>query len=242
MDTEKIHDHKSTLMVAHRGVSGIEPENTISSFIAAANRSYFGIETDVHKTKDGKFIATHDDNAKRVSGVDIVIEETDFDTLRSLKLFDTDGVSHRCDLYMPTLKEYIAVCKRYEKIAVLELKNSFEEAEIKAIIDEISELDYLSGTIFISFDINNLHYVRKYSPEQTVQYLVMSQAGIDAFFENIAKYGYDIDAYYKLVTRELVEKCHSVGAKINVWTVDDVECAEKLIDLGVDYITTDICE
>ena len=72
MDTKKINDRKNTLIVAHRGVSGIEPENTISAFIAAANRSYFGIETDVHKTADGKFILTHDDNAKRVSGEDVI--------------------------------------------------------------------------------------------------------------------------------------------------------------------------
>ena len=44
MDTIKI-EKKNTLMVAHRGVSGLEKENTLAAFIAAGNRSYYGVET-----------------------------------------------------------------------------------------------------------------------------------------------------------------------------------------------------
>ena len=71
-------------IIAHRGVSGLETENTLPAFIAAANRSYFGIETDVHVTKDGKFILHHDDSTLRLTDKDLVIEETDFDALRCL--------------------------------------------------------------------------------------------------------------------------------------------------------------
>ena len=59
MNTIKIADKKQTLMVAHRGCSGLERENTNAAFVAAGNRSYFGIETDIHKTLDGKFIIIH---------------------------------------------------------------------------------------------------------------------------------------------------------------------------------------
>ena len=242
MDTKKIYDHKSTLMVAHRGLSGIEPENTLSAFIAAANRSYFGIETDVHKTADGKFILTHDDNAKRVSGVDLIVEETDFKTLSSLPLFDTDKVSHRSDLYMPSLKEYIGICKKYGRIAVLELKNSFDEPDIVAIIEEIREVGYLDGTVFISFDINNLHYVRNNVKGQAVQYLVSTNKKPEDFLPIIIERGYDIDAHYSMITEELINECHSHGLKVNAWTVDDPEIAAKLIDMGIDYITSNICE
>ena len=47
MDTIKF-DKKKTVMIAHRGLSGIETENTNSAFVAAGNRSYYGIETDIH--------------------------------------------------------------------------------------------------------------------------------------------------------------------------------------------------
>ena len=74
-NTKKLTHYGNAKMVAHMGAKGLETENTIAAYIASGNRSFWGIETDVHVTKDKKIIATHDDNAKRVSGVDIVIEE-----------------------------------------------------------------------------------------------------------------------------------------------------------------------
>ena len=90
MNTIKIH-RKNTLMIAHRGLSGLEMENTGLAFVAAGNRSYYGIETDIHRTADGKFILTHDDNLKRVTGIDAVVEELEYDALRQMKLLDLDG-------------------------------------------------------------------------------------------------------------------------------------------------------
>ena len=55
-NTIKIADHGNTKMVAHRGVSGLETENTCAAFIAAGNRTYFGVETDIYRTADGKFV------------------------------------------------------------------------------------------------------------------------------------------------------------------------------------------
>lgn len=54
MDATKVSSGK-TRMIAYRGVSGLKCENTNAAFVAAENRSYFGIETDVHVTADGKF-------------------------------------------------------------------------------------------------------------------------------------------------------------------------------------------
>lgn len=55
-------------MIAHRGLSGLERENTCAAFVAAGNRSYYGIETDIHRTKDGKYIVYHDNNLVRLLG------------------------------------------------------------------------------------------------------------------------------------------------------------------------------
>ena len=46
----------NTRMIAHRGVSKLEAQNTASAFVAAGNRSYFGIETDVYHTRDGQYV------------------------------------------------------------------------------------------------------------------------------------------------------------------------------------------
>ena len=58
-DTKKV-SFSTVRMIAHRGVSGLERENTNAAFIAAGNRSYYGIETDLHRTRDGHFIIFHD--------------------------------------------------------------------------------------------------------------------------------------------------------------------------------------
>ena len=136
MDSIKL-DTRTAKMIAHRGLSGIEKENTNAAFIAAGNRSYFGIETDVHKTVDGKFVIIHDDTTGRVAIDDLEVEKSTFETLRKLSLCDTDDKNGRADLHIPTLTEYISTCKRYGKTAVLELKNAFTSDEIAAICDEI---------------------------------------------------------------------------------------------------------
>ena len=73
MDTVKL-DNKTVRMVAHRGLSGLEKENTCAAFVAACNRAtYFGVETDVHRTADGQFVIFHDDNTARVGIYHMVI-------------------------------------------------------------------------------------------------------------------------------------------------------------------------
>ena len=86
MNTTKFVHPRKPLMVAHRGVSGLETENTHAAFVAAGNRSYYGIETDVHVTSDGKYVAFHDDETRRLAAEDVIIEQTDFATLRNMIL------------------------------------------------------------------------------------------------------------------------------------------------------------
>ena len=165
----------NTLVVAHRGLSGIEKENTNAAFVAAGNRSYFGIETDVHKTLDGKYVVFHDDTTGRVAIDNMEVEKTTFDCLRNLLLTDIDGKKGRTDIRIPTLQEYISICKKYEKVAVLELKNAFTEEQVYEIVDIIKELDYLKNMIFISFDEENCINLKNLCPENNVQLLIYKE-------------------------------------------------------------------
>lgn len=240
MGTISIEKKDKPLMIAHRGLSGLEKENTASAFVAAGHHTYFGIETDVHRTADGRFIIIHDDNTKRVSGDEVSVEETCFDTLRSIRLIDTDGTKGRGDLILPSLGEYIRICKKYEKTAVLELKNHFAPEDIQKIIAIIREEGYLDQVVFISFDLPNMICIRELLPNQRAQFLV--SAAEDWLVETLKKYRLDLDIKYSALTRELVEKVHGIGREVNVWTVNTLEDAEKMMDLNVDYITTNILE
>lgn len=230
----------NTKVVAHRGLSGIEKENTNAAFIAAGNRSYYGIETDVHRTLDGKFVCFHDDTTGRVAVDNMVIEETTFDTLRKLLLTDRDGIKGREDLKIPTLKEYIATCKRYEKVAVLELKNEFDKEDIAKICEEIIELDYLENVIFISFAFNNLVKLREIYPNQKVQFLIDDYS--DELPTLLSEHRFDLDIHYKALTEERIKLLHDNGIEVNCWTCDDKEAGENLSKWNIDYITSNILE
>jgi len=230
----------NTKMVAHRGLSGIEKENTNAAFIAAGNRSYFGIETDVHKTVDGRFVTIHDDTTGRVAIDDMSVEGSTFDTLRRLNLCDRDGIKGREDLHIPTLKEYISTCKRYEKKAVLELKNEFTKDEIAAICDEIVSLEYLSEVIFISFCWENLIRLHEIYPEQNVQFLLDDWS--DDLPEKLSANNMGLDIKYTELNKERIEALHSKGVEVNCWTCDDKDFAEELVSYGIDYITSNILE
>jgi len=242
MDTIKI-ESKSVKMVAHRGLSGIERENTCPAFVAAGNRSYFGIETDVHVTGDGKFVVIHDESTERVSlgNVNINVEEATYDEIREIVLPDLDESCHRQDIRIPLLKDYVKICKKYEKVCVLELKNTFIKSDIEKMIEEIRSEDYLNDMVFISFSMENCLILRELLGDAQIQYLTFKEVTpelIDTLKDNKL----DLDIFYKILTKELLDNLHSLGIKVNCWTCDVKEDAEALVKMGVDFITTNILE
>ncbi len=116
MDTIKIQG-KKTKMIAHRGASSLERENTNPAFVAAGNRSYYGIETDIQVIKDGSFVAMHDDTIERVSlgACDVNVLQSSIGDLKDIVLPDIDGSFDRADIRIPTLADYVNICKKYEK-------------------------------------------------------------------------------------------------------------------------------
>lgn len=237
MDTIKI-DRKNCKIIAHRGVSGIEMENTCPAFVVAGNRSYYGIETDVHVTKDEKYVIYHDDNTMRLTREDYVIEETNFDVLRSLKIYE-NGIT-RTDLILPTLEDYIIICKKYDKQSILELKNTMDEKHIIKIVETIKEMGWYDKTTFISFSKENVVLLRKNFSDADIQFLYESTDSelVDFMVENKV----DADIRHTVLNKEYVDLLHLKGIKVNCWTVNDKDRADALIEMGVDFITTNILE
>ncbi len=241
MNTIKL-DSKNVKMIAHRGLSGLEKENTCSAFVAAGNREkYFGIETDVHRTSDGKYVIFHDDNTGRVALDSMIIEDTSFDTLRNLQLTDIDGKRGRKDLIMPTVEEYIRICKKYGKTCVFEFKNEFAEEEIYELVEIFEKEEYLDHVIFISFQLVNLVYLRRRYPNVNAQYLV-EHKWEDSIYDSLEKYSLGLDIDHHLLTQEIVDRVHAKGLEVNCWTVNDLEAGNRMVEMGVDYITSNILE
>ena len=240
MDTVKIEHKGNTRMVAHRGASALERENTTAAFLAAANRSYYGIETDVHRTADGAFVVIHDDRTGRVCKEDIPVEGSTLAALRALQLYDTHGLATRGDLVIPTLEEYAVICRDYEKVAVLELKNAFSPEDIAKIVATLGDLQVLEQTVFISFDLQNLIELRKLLPHQPLQFLIGKLD--NGVLDTLVRERLDLDVHYSALSKDWIDRLHAVGITVNCWTVDDPEACRRLIDWGVDYITSNRCE
>ena len=239
MNTIKFHN-QNTRVVAHRGLSGLERENTASAFVAAGNRNYFGIETDIYRTSDGKFVVNHDGRADRVGGMPVLMEQAPFELLREIVLFDTDGTKDRYDLRLPSLQNYISICKKYEKYCILELKSAFTEEETEKILEIIRGYDYLDRVIFISFHYDTLMHVRHLLPDQACQYLTGDNS--DEMIAKLVADRLDIDIIHTALSEERVKAMHQAGLTINCWTVDDPTRAEELVSWGVDQITTNILQ
>ncbi len=239
MNTKKV-DRKSTLMVAHRGCSGLEKENTLAAFIAAGNRSYWGVETDVHRTADGEYVVIHDSETGRVAGDNIIIEQTTLEYIKALRLKDIDGTRTRNDLRIPTLREYIAICKKYEKYCVLEFKGEYTPEQISEMIDIIKEEEWLNHVVFISFSYTNMLKLKELLPDAPAQFL--TGAYTEELAEKLVKDKLDLDIYHEPLTKEIIDHLHHLGIKVNAWTVDNPERAQQLIDWGIDFVTSNICE
>lgn len=242
MNTVKI-DSKKTKMVAHRGLSGLEKENTYPAFVAAGNRSYFGIETDVRVTSDGELIVIHDDTTERISGgnVKVNVFESDYKKVSEVVLPDIDGTFSRKDIKIPRLVDYINICKKYEKVCVIELKTPLSEDDIKKIVETVKSVDYLDNVIFISFSFEYCLILREYLKSTDVQWLTKDDV-TDEVIERLVENNLSLDIKYTKLSKEIVEKLHQNGIKVNCWTCDSAEDAEKLVEMGVDFITSNILE
>ncbi len=248
MNTIKLNCKKKPLMIAHRGVSGLEKENTHAAFVAAGNRSYYGIETDIYRTIDGHYVCLHDCNTSRVGIDNINVTECTYETVRKIKLCGMDGEKDRNDICIPSLSEYIQICKRYEKVAVVELKQIFNMEQLNEILDVIRKQEWLDHTVFIAFGLENLITLRQIDPKQTAQYLISGGYFRDggtneSLVDTLNQYNLDLDIQYGLLTKELADAVHGAGKKINVWTVDKPESAIPLAEeMNVEYITSNILE
>ena len=214
MDTIKMYTG-NTQMVAHAGLMGMESANTNAGFIAAGNRSYWGIECDVRVAKDG-FVIIHNNTTAGVSPIEMTVEDHTVAELQSIPLYDrpffygmeeyglTPGSTEvRADLRIPTLEEYIRICKRYGKVCVLELKHPMTPETVAAVAEQYRALDYVEGVVFISFHWENLVEMRKCLPNCTVQLLTDDkQVFTEEFLDTVAENRFDLDIHIFTTTKD----------------------------------------
>ena len=124
---------------------------------------------------------------------------------------------------------------------MLELKNPLADGDLDGILKVIDRESYLPCTLFISFHLSNLVYLRRLLPTHPMQYLIERQVPRD-LTDTLDAYQLDLDIDHTLLTPALSSALKKAGKQINVWTVNTPADARRAMELGVDYITTNILE
>ncbi|MBQ7379321.1 MAG: hypothetical protein IJW70_06525 [Clostridia bacterium] len=228
-------------MIAHQGLFVAERGNSIPSFRYASQKTHYGIECDVHVTKDKQFVVMHDTHTGTTATTDLVIAESTLEELRQVELTSMWGHEHPIeDRRIPTLAEYLGFCREGNKVAIIELKEPMDAGDIALLVDEVKRHSSLDMVTFISFHLDNLIVLRELLPKQSLQYLTAPYS--DAIMEAMDKYNLDLDIAWPPLNPNIIKLAHEHGHLVNTWNVDDPADAEKFISWGVDFITSNFLE
>lgn len=144
-------------LIAHRGAHNIEeniPENTLLAFKKAIEKNYI-IELDVHLSKDGKVVVFHDDNMKRITGIDKQIKEMEYHDIKKLKVQNTKE-------HIPLLTDVLSLVAGKVPI-IIELKYDVKCGLLEEEVIKIIK-NYEGKVVLKSFRIATVLYLRKKYP------------------------------------------------------------------------------
>lgn len=229
---ENIEDVKLT---AHRGFSGIAPENTLVAFEKAGEYGFYATECDVHLTKDGVWVIYHDDNIFRLTNGYKNIEEATYEELQEYVIDNGVNVDYYPNQKIPTLEEYLIICKDMKIIPQIEIKNGSKE-KLQEILDLLEKYELKENAIIISFKGEMIKKVRELDEKIELWYLVeeITEENINECKDNNYKLAFN----HKKNDEEIIKTAISKGLTLCAWTVDDLETLKRLYNLGVKYITT----
>jgi len=220
-----------TQVIAHRGFWKAEgsAQNSITALEKAAEAQLYGSEFDVLMTADGKIVVNHDNS---IEGM--VIAETPYKKLKNLRIKNGEK--------LPTLKQYLKKGKKLDIQLILEAKplptKEMEDQAIATMVKMVKKMGLEKKVEYISFSLNMCEQLAKLTPESEIAYLNGDIAPAE-----LKKKGINgIDYHHSVILNkhpEWVEEAHRQGMKVNVWTVNKEDMMKKLIDMKVDYITTD---
>ena len=217
---------------AHRGYWKTEgsAQNSIASILNAGRIAAYGSEFDVNLTCDGALVVNHDF------------------TYHGLKIYENTLADLRCDTLrlsngeiIPTLDEYLEASKQYPEMKlVFELKSEgdpqYEAVALPACVEAITRLGVADRVEFISFSLSACKEFARLMPKNIVEYLGGEIAPAELHKMGITGIDYEYPVFYE--HPEWIEEAHKLGMVVNTWTVNQEEDMRKLLELGVDQITT----
>ncbi|MER8047959.1 glycerophosphodiester phosphodiesterase family protein [Streptomyces sp. NPDC094032] len=214
----------SFLTIGHRGVMGVEPENTLRSFVRAERDGLDVIELDLHLSKDGALVVMHDSEVDRTTDGTGPIAEKTLAELRELDAGDGERV--------PVFEE------------VLDAVSAPLQAEIK----DVAAARTLAGVLLareltgrvevLSFHDEALAEVRALVPAARTA-LVADRRQSDVVARALAVGAGALVLNIRHLTQDTVERAHTAGLRVMGWVVNTQDDLRLARALGLDGVTTD---
>jgi glycerophosphoryl diester phosphodiesterase len=224
-------------VIAHRGASGLAPENTLAAFRLAAEMGAGFVETDLRATRDGEIVALHDASLNRTTSGRGLLADCALRDLRDLDAgswFDPRFAAER----VPTLDEILDWSRRALLGLFLELKGEPTGGFLEALVARLSRSDSRDRAVVISFDSAALEALRGLDRELTTG-LLFDRPLADPVRAAREAGAQELLPRRQLVSRELIEQAHRSGLQVVTWTVNDLAEMRRLLALGLDGIMTD---
>ncbi|HET8569302.1 MAG TPA: glycerophosphodiester phosphodiesterase family protein [Candidatus Limnocylindria bacterium] len=225
-------------VVAHRGLSATEPENTMRAFRAAAAAGCDLIELDVHLTRDAELVVIHDESLERTTdGTGLVRERT----LAELRGLDA-GRGER----IPTLDE-VAAWARAERVTLsVEIKQPAPvsgappyDRIAERVVDLLGGHDLLRGALVHSFDHPTVRRLRELAPDLATAVSYGGGTFVEPLSLGRAAGVSGIHPWWAWASPALAEAAHAEGIHVHAWGLaepHDEAAVAALVRAGVDSL------
>lgn len=217
----------SFLTVGHRGVMGVEPENTLRSFHRAEQAGLDQIELDLHLSKDGALIVMHDASVDRTTDGGGLVRDLTLDEIRGLDA----GLGER----VPVFGEVLDAVGRPIQAEIKDV------AAARVLADTLRERGETDRVSVLSFHDEALAEIHALLPEvRTV--LVASRLGPEIVTRAQAVGARLVSLELRQLNLDVVERCQAAGIAVMAWTVNSARDWALARALGLDGAATDLPE
>ncbi|RDC64925.1 Glycerophosphodiester phosphodiesterase [Adhaeribacter pallidiroseus] len=240
-----VHQKRKVMLTAHRGASGVAPENTLAAIQKALDSPADFIEIDIHQTQDSQLVVMHDATLDRTTtGQGAIAAHTlaDIKKLDAGSWFKPEFKNEQ----VPTLEEVLRLVKGRKKL-LIELKKGrdFYPGMANQVIALLRQYRAREWCVLQSFHDEILQQIWQNEYHVPTHKLMVGKLPLlPVYFDTSLRFGsFDkyyrasaINVHYYFASRRFVKMVHNAGFKTFVWTVDDPAEINKLVNRGVDGI------
>jgi len=233
------------LVVAHRGDSAHEAENTIPAFESAISAGADVVEFDVRMTADDVAVVMHDPDVSRTTDGAGLVRDLHLVEIKRLRIRSADGG----ETEVPTLEEALA-CLSGRVAVDVEIKNipgepdfdGSRELAVEATLRGLETVGFAGLALLSSFNPLSIARARELSPDVPTGLLTTEdvEARVALGFAHGQGHGWVLPFTGAVLAAgpSLAEEAHELGMRLGTWITDDPVVAIGLMRAGVDAVAT----